>query len=174
MTRCLEALVVGGCMTLVIGCAGDSVTDPRPRSGDLQPSPIVSDAVHSSGKPHFYFLPPMVSNPTTSGTFDAALSPAVQICVMSGSACGATIASYSMISGPGGEKVSITDGQYQVSWHTDLFNLDATKTYRITVLVDNVQLGYADVDVVDSGKELRNVNTNDYIPLLDGRTLPIK
>src|SRR5437868_14295218 len=124
MKRCIEQILLMGGAAALIGCADNSVTDPRPRSSELQPSSVISDAVHSSGKPHFYFLPPMVSNPTTSGTFDAALSPAVQICVMSGSACGATIASYSMISGPGGEKVSITDGQYQVSWHTDLFNLD--------------------------------------------------
>ena len=174
MKRAIEQILMMGGAAALIGCADNSVTDPRPRSSELQPSSVISDAVHSSGKPHFYFLPPMVSNPTTAGTFDPVLSPSVQICVMSAATCATTMASYSMTSGSDGERVTLTDGQYQVNWHTDVFNLDATKTYRITVLVGDVTLGYADVDVVESGKELRNVNTNEYIPLLDGRTLPIK
>jgi hypothetical protein len=46
--------------------------------------------------------------------------------------------------------------------------------YRISVTACAVPLGYADVDVVDSGKDLKNVNTNQYVALLDDRTLPIK
>src|SRR6267378_3645549 len=34
--------------------------------------------------------------------------------------------------------------------------------------------GVADLDVVDSGEELRNVNTDEFVPLLADRTLPIK
>src|SRR5262249_39940496 len=36
------------------------------------------------------------------------------------------------------------------------------------------RVAFADVDVVSSGSQLKNVNTNEFIPLLDGRTLPIK
>src|SRR5204863_6068641 len=64
---------------------------------------------------------------------------------------------------------------YTLKWRTDQFTLDASKTYRIRVLVfGNYELGHADVDVVNSGSQLKNVQTGQFIPLLDGRTLPIK
>jgi len=63
---------------------------------------------------------------------------------------------------------------YQVDWHTDLFNLDPAKTYRLNVVVGGIVLGFADVDVVSNGSALKNVNTNEFVPLKDGRTLPIK
>ncbi len=40
--------------------------------------------------------------------------------------------------------------------------------------VGDRELGHADVDVVASGGELKNVDTDGFIPLLDDRTLPIK
>src|SRR5947209_7969667 len=43
----------------------------------------ISDAVHEGGTPGFFFLPPMVAQPTFSGTFDAditTLNPAIAIC----------------------------------------------------------------------------------------------
>lgn len=66
------------------------------------------------------------------------------------------------------------DDHFIVNWHTDQFGFDDTKTYRIRVLVVGTELGYADVDVVNSGKELKNVVTEESKPLVDGRTLPIK
>src|SRR5215472_12550278 len=33
----------------------------------LKPSYLISDAVHEGGTPGFYFLPPMVSQPSVSG-----------------------------------------------------------------------------------------------------------
>ncbi|MBI4542543.1 MAG: hypothetical protein HY705_05895, partial [Gemmatimonadetes bacterium] len=63
---------------------------------------------------------------------------------------------------------------YIVNWHTDQFALDPAVTYRIRALVGDVELGFADVDVVSGGKELKDVSTGEFIPLLDGRTLPIK
>jgi len=40
--------------------------------------------------------------------------------------------------------------------------------------VGGVELGFADIDPVSTGKELKNVQTGEYIGLVDGRTLPIK
>jgi hypothetical protein len=86
------------------------------------------------------------------------------------------IAQYTMTTGPGSETVRLAAAQqnYAVNWHTDTFNLDPAKHYRISIFVDAFRLGYADVDVVGTGKELKNVDTNQYIALVDGRTLPIK
>jgi len=160
----------GAALCLIAGCTEEPFTPQVP------PEHTISDAVHSNGKPHFYFLPPMVSSPSYGGTFDGTLSPTVQICEWSGNGCSAVLVTYTMSSGPGSETVrmSTADQQYIVNWHTDQFNLDAARTYRISIRVGDVELGFADVDVVNSGKDLKNVNTNEYIPLLDDRTLPIK
>src|SRR5256885_1293997 len=66
-------------LLIVEACAsGDRPTAPRPG-----PEFAISDGVHESGTPGFYFLPPMVAQPTVSGTFDAditTLNPAIAIC----------------------------------------------------------------------------------------------
>lgn len=159
---------------LVTAALGGCSDDPTSTSGRRPPSYLISDAVHSGGKPHFYFLPPMVPNPSVAGVFDESLSPEVAICEWTANACGAELARFTMTSGPGSETIRVGDGHYIVNWHTDRFDLSAATTYRIRVTVGPWELGFADVDVVASARELRNVNTGEYIPLVDGRTLPIK
>lgn len=148
----------------VAACTGDVTAPAAP--GEAGPSETISDAAHAGTVPGFYFLPPMVPNPSYSGTFDGGLQPRVEICELVGNTCGTTIVQYNNV--PAGS------GSYQVNWHTNQFNLDPAKTYRISVFVGTFRLGFADVDVVNSGKELKNVDTQEYIPLQDGRTLPIK
>ncbi|HYR07306.1 MAG TPA: Ig-like domain-containing protein [Longimicrobium sp.] len=134
----------------------------------------ISDAAHAGAVPGFYFLPPMVPAPSYLGTFDGSLQPRVEICELVGTTCGTVIAQYTTTSGTGGQTVQVGTSSYQVNWHTNQFNLDPAKHYRISVYVGTFQLGFADVDVVSSGKELKNVDTQEYIPLQDDRTLPIK
>jgi hypothetical protein len=66
------------------------------------------------------------------------------------------------------------DEHYVVNWHTRRFSLNPAKTYRIRALVDGLELGHADVDVVSSGRELMKVNKDEFVALVNGRTLPIK
>jgi hypothetical protein len=153
-------------------CSGDVTSPVEP--GPAGPAQTISDAAHAGAVPGFYFLPPMVPNPSYSGTFDGGLQPRVEICELAGPVCGPVIAQYTTTSGTGGTLVQVGSSSYQVNWHTNQFNLDPAKTYRISVYVDAFRLGFADVDVVNSGKELKNVDTQQYIALQDGRTLPIK
>ncbi len=152
------------------GCAdaGDGAQRAAPRQ--------ISDATHAGGTAGFYWLSPMVPAPSPSGVFEPAAVPTLRIDRLAGDgSVAATIATYTGTSGPGGETVRVQDGQFQVNWHTGDFGLDPSATYRIRVLVPGGrELGFADVDVVSSGSQLRNVATSEYIPLLDGRTLPIK
>lgn len=55
-------------------------------------------------------------------------------------------------------------------------DLNTTKIYRVSVYagINGTLLGYADVQPVSSGSGLKNVDTEEYIGLKDGRTLPIK
>lgn len=136
----------------------------------------IDDGAHE-GNEHFFFLPPVVPDPNATGIFDPALSPEVQIVNLLDNEYDPTdpiIETFTM--GEGSELIRVVpeEEHYIVNWHTDEYNLDAEATYRIRVLVDNIELGFADVDVVNSGNQLKNVETDEFIPLKDGRTLPIK
>ncbi|MBI4521078.1 MAG: Ig-like domain-containing protein [Gemmatimonadetes bacterium] len=128
-----------------------------------------------SGNPHFFFLPPLVRAPQFSGKFDGSPKPTVQICAWEG-ACVAVIATYTMATGPGSETVRVVPEEelYVVNWRTGQFGLDPAKTYRIRVLLGSIELGRADVDVVRSGNELKNVDSQRFVGLVSGSTLPIK
>jgi PKD repeat protein len=137
----------------------------------------ISDAVHGEGRAHFYFLPPLVREPVPDGVFDPGLSPRVLICEIDGDSClKPPLVEFSMDSGKGSERVRVCpeEEHYIVNWHTRNFELDGAKTYRIRVLLDGIELGYCDVDVVGSGGELKTVDREEYVPLKEGRTLPIK
>jgi hypothetical protein len=92
-----------GLMILVATLAGCRDEAPAP-SG---PSFIISDAAHSNGKPHFFFLPPMVAAPAPTGVFDAALAPEVQICRLAGEECEETIAIFTTTTNWGSERVRV-------------------------------------------------------------------
>jgi hypothetical protein len=149
-------------------CTADSMSPTAP----TPPRETISDAAHTGLVPGFYFLPPMVPQPTYSGTFDAALQPRVEICEVNAGICTTTIATFTF--GTGSSSVRLGSDHYIVNWKTSDFNLDPAKTYRISVFQGAFRLGYADVDVVGAAKDLKNVDTNQFIPLLDDRTLPIK
>ena len=168
----LAAIILAACQDVPT-----SITD--------SPQFEIMDAVHSDGNPHFFFLPPMVPDPSASFTeapFDGSLDVLVEICVWNtqNNACGPSFELYNMVSGPGSETVRVSGEHYIVNWHTDgilddeELALGEYDVYRIRIMVGDRELGHADVDVVGTGKELKNVDTDEFIPLLDGRTLPIK
>jgi alpha-tubulin suppressor-like RCC1 family protein len=168
---------------LVLVAAFAACTDsPAPTQPDLPPvAEAISDAAHD-GNSHFYFLTPMVPAPNAEGVFDGTVEPTVEICIWNGTECSAGLDYYTRQSGPGSETIRVDQDaeQYVVNWHTEDILVNAPldeaggESYRIRVLVGPMLLGYADVEVVAGGNELKNVSTGEYIPLVDGRTLPIK
>lgn len=142
-------LVLSGCETR---------TDP---AGPQAPAFEIFDGAHNSGNEHFFFLPPMVSQSQSNGTFDANLSPTITI--SDGAGFNITLAA----------DLDSSSSHYHQNWHTDDYTLDTSATYRISVLVDGTELGYADVMVAANGSGLKNIDTNENIALKDGRTLPI-
>jgi murein DD-endopeptidase MepM/ murein hydrolase activator NlpD len=131
----------------------------------------------AGGNPHFHFLPPLAASISAPGDFDASLQPVVTVCEWGGSACaGPDVASFNATSGTGGEVVRVVaeDEHYIVNWHTDASSLTPGALYRIHVRVENLQLGSADILVVSDPRDLRNPTTGEPIPLVNGRTLPIK
>jgi len=145
------------------------------------PSFEIRDGAHNSGNPHFYFLPPIVASPSATGSFDATQAPSVTVCPMAASDCGPVVAQFSMTTGTGSAvvRVDATNQVYIVNWQTDQCvtgpcTLPPGNVYRIRVLVAGTELGHADVQVVASQQEAKNVNTGEFFPLVDGRTLPVK
>ena len=142
-----------------VGCYGD-------RSHSPSASALIQDANHLDGNAFFVWLPPLLQQQAPAEqVFSQQLQPTVTI---SNLCSGAVIHTWS------GSDVQVSDAKYQANWHTADDNLDPNCTYRITVQTGARQLGTADVDVVDAGSELKNVDTDEFIALLDDRTLPIK
>ncbi|HWC72690.1 MAG TPA: hypothetical protein VG454_02045 [Gemmatimonadales bacterium] len=143
----------------IVACQNDRTLPPGP-------SAQIQDANHSSGNAFFFWLPPVVNQhaPATQ-VFSRQLNPVVTITNLCG---GAVVRTFS------GSDISVSNAAYHVNWATAQDNLNAACTYRVTVRVGTKDLGFADVDVVNSGRELKNVNTNEFIPLLDDRTLPLQ
>jgi hypothetical protein len=157
------SLVDGGC------------TSQRKAPAEKASKKLIVDDAHG-GSSGLYFLPPMVPQPVLLGAFAADLAPVVQIDELSspGGTVLGTLATYTMTTGPGSETVRLADSLYVVNWHTNEFSLDTQHVYRIQVLLSGRVLGFADVQPVVSGGQMKNVDTDQYVPLVDGRTLPIK
>lgn len=153
--------------------AGDSTRVASTRAA------AISDQAHNNGTQGFFFLAPLVAQPTLTDTFESRLPAIVRIDQIDpvSSDTVRMVATFTTDYGAGSETVraDTTSQLYVVNWHTELFDLRDNDTYRIRVTVPGGrELGFADVDVVNKGGELRNVNTSEHIGLVDGRTLPIK
>jgi len=165
-------------ITTVMAVAVAACTDPTLSPSHVLPLLAVSDGANG-GNVHFFFLPPMVPNPG-HGDNDESISPAVVICQWDGAGCATTLATFTTDPGtttttqPGNsETVRVNRSHAIVNWHTGAFGLDESLTYRICVKVGDVEVGYADVDVVATGGEARDA-ADGFIGVVNGRTLPIK
>jgi len=153
---------------LVIACQDQrSPTAAKPPSFQLL----------QGGHDHFFFLPPIVPQRTFTGTFNPALKPIVVICqlVVDANNIPLHCADTPPID-PGPVTADLAGQHYKVNWDTRQSGILSNLFYRIQVFAspNGVLLGFADVDPVSNGSQLKNVNTGEYIGLVDGRTLPIK
>ena len=153
--------------SLVVAIAGTALLaacseqSPVELAGVPEPEFAISDGA-SGGNEHFYFLPPMVKSPSYSGTFDPTLSPVV------------VISQGETVLGELEAQLDEDNEQYHANWHTDDFGLSPDLMYRLSIQVDGYEVGFADIDMVENGSGLRNVQTDEYLGLVDGRTLPVK
>lgn len=145
-------------------------TDPLSEVPTLR----IADAAHN-GDQHFYFLPPLAWQPEYSGAFDATADPEVTICAQSGTGC-SELVTYNTTSEAFGSTVRAEPASefFLVNWHTDQFALEVNTVYRIGVRAGGVEVGYLDVLLVDNKSGLRSGGRNDVVPLVNGRTAPIK
>ena len=144
------AAVFTPALIIAVATCTDRSAPTEPTLGD--PSFEISDAVHFDGNQDFFFLPPLVGDPSQHpdfdpGAFDADLLPEVEICLFSGNACANVQPdgfplTYTMTAGVGTEVVRVneTDEHYAVEWHTHLFTLGDDETYRILVSAAGITL----------------------------------
>ena len=170
---------------LILTACWSSDRSTAPRSG---PEFDISDAVHEGGTAGFYFLPPMVAQPTFSGTFDAditTLNPAIAICDVTNGPdpnCGSptgtpAVLVFATTSTPG-ITVDLTAPQYQVNWNTQTAGFVVGHTYRVHITATTAcgarrEMGFADVLLTTTPGQAKQLATGDIIVLQDGRTLPI-
>jgi hypothetical protein len=169
--RSLGAIVA---VALVLGC--DDSSRPMSPAGAERPQASISDG-STGGNPDFFFLPPVLGNPSgkpgyTAGAFNGGWRPVIEVCQLQArdsNVCVSTLKTFS------GKDITINAGgeYYGVNWDTRSPSLDLSKFYRVSVRVAGQVLGYFDVDPVSTAR-LKNEETGDYIALIDGRTLPIK
>ncbi|HET6230563.1 MAG TPA: Ig-like domain-containing protein [Longimicrobiaceae bacterium] len=156
-------------LLLIAGCSEPTAPARAPVEGAQR---VIADAGHG-GTAHFYFLSPIVKHEGPfSGTFDGTLQPTVTVCELAGTVCGATVATFTT-AGHGSDAVRVDGAKYKVNFHSGDFSLSTQKQYRINVSVDGVLLGYADMVVVRSGGDKKDVDENQFVVLKNGSTLSI-
>jgi len=179
-------------LAVLVAMACQDMRQPTEPKMAQDPAKTISDGAHG-GNPDFFFLPPMVSDPShdpnfEAGEFNPTFAPrlTVEICELQRSpvdASGNPVVTDCVFGNPKVKFPAGTvtlqnppDGFYQVVWHVGESGLDDSKFYRIKVLVDgsSTPFGVADIDPILSMKELRNARTGEIIPLNENSTLPIK
>lgn len=168
--------------TTVLGWALYACTDAPTSPPKLNRSSAeIQDGGHNNGAAHFFFASPITKDPTPTGKFNGAARPQVLVCEWTGSDCSSVVAQFTVGTGTGGSTVKVEPGaeRYSVNWNTGQCRtgacvLDPAKTYRIRVLVGGLEAGHADIDVVSNQAQAKNVNTNEFIPLVDGKLLQIR
>lgn len=173
--------------TLLSACGEEAIAPESASPAEVTqisggPSNVISDAAHG-GRAGFYFLSPMVKEPNYTGAFDPTLSPTVlvrdcgTIAPTTAASCPAPGITHAVFSGAAVE-VHAKNEKYKVHWDTDASNALPGHFYRVVVsVVSNgvpVELGFADVQMVDKRRELKNVSTGEFIGMVDGRRIPIK
>lgn len=175
MARSMRAVLVVGWLLAFGGCVDWHEPTALAPGG---PDYTIADAA-TGWNPAFYWLPPIVPPFAPSGVFDATRAPVVRICHWSGGACGRQVAEYSMTGGTGGESVTMDPlaEHYQVMWRTGssaVQPLTVGQVYRISVLLDGREAGFADMYLVASQRAARSFSTPGYVPVALGSNFKIK
>jgi hypothetical protein len=160
-------------------CTSDTLTTPSTTAPQL----VISDGSHEGGVKGFYFLPPMMPQPATAGTFDAdiaTLAPVITFCDVTDGPdldCGGATAAILTLTTATVPAIGVGSGQYQVNWDTKVSGFSAGRTYRLHVWAGTAtsrrELGYADVLLTSTPGQVKDLATNDIVVLNDGRTLPL-
>ena len=182
-------------MLALLSCESDtSLVQPEELSAGPQYS--ILDGAVEGGNPSFRWLPPIVMRSgAIEGEFDASLLPfiTVEVCVWDGENCvGDPVASFTADAERRRDRVRIAEREdddddddsddedqkdarhYRVAWRTRE-NRDRNRDYRLRVLVGALEVGHADVKVVQDDDDLEDggIDRSEFVGVEAGETLPI-
>jgi hypothetical protein len=145
-----------------------SPVDPSLAPGEA--SRTIFDGAHAGAAygSTLFFLPPMVKNPKDDKkSADGTLSPVVEVCeVTAAGTCGRLVERF--------VDVPWNGNHYHVNFHAGRYTLDTRKLHRVTVFLDGVSLGWADVVVGGSAKDFKGIDPEEFVTITSSQTLPIK
>ena len=167
---------VGGALGALTAILLATCTDSQPigpdGSGLAAPVAAIIDG-STTGSPDFYFLPPLVKNPTILGTFNPSLLPAMRVCALADLAgCRASPVAYFP---PG--SATVGDEQYQISWDTDgpeTGPIDTEAYYQLQILVADSVMGSIDLDPQDPEGPGQSAAPPGFYAFRLGETIPVK
>jgi hypothetical protein len=166
-SRSLLAVAVG--MVIGTACMNPST------STESAAEPLVVNRSQSTSGPTlgFYFLPPIALTAPShfGGVFDSGLSPTVRIDQVDGS--GNTISNVATLTGDEHDVRRHPWREFYIARYNTK-SLDPANHYRIRVLVDDKELGAADLAVVAKVSDLFKVDIKHYTPVVRGEILPVK
>ena len=163
---------------VVAACQDRSAVAPTHNS-EITRADVLDGA--AGGNAHFFFLPPMVANPSPTGQFNPALAPTVEVCqttaLDASGHCSALRARFTTAGGVNNNnarvEVVVSGEHYRLNWDTKAYAIPVDQPFRIVVLLGDLKIGHADV-VARKGGKYQNATTGVEISLVNGRTLPIK
>ena len=166
-SRSLLAVSIG--MVVWTGCMNPSTDTTQTAS-----EPLIVDRSQTGGtKLGFYFLPPISwSVPAHfGGVFDPELSPTVRIDQIDPTS-GSTLANVATLTGDAhGVRRQPWREFYIARYNTS--GLDPANHYRVRVLVDDNELGAADLAIVKKISDLKSVDLKHFAPVVEGEILPV-
>lgn len=168
MTNASRSLVVAVGLGLLASC------QPASTATVTSQEPLVVDRTQGTAALGFYFLPPISWRLPArfGGTFAADLSPTVRV---------------DQVEFPSGDTIAnvatLTAANHKVRRHPwrelyiarfDTTGLDPGKRYRLRVMLDDKELGAADLAIIASPADLKSIDTGRFVPVTAGMVLPIK
>ena len=160
--------VVASLTLLTVCSAPDGPTAPS--ISPLLPVPAtaaISDASQGAGNSHFYWLPPVAPAATYGGTFDPGLQPTIRICRVATLPCAVPFVTIP----PGNITIDAAAKSYSSKWSTSPANI-TVEDYRAEVWIANRKMGFADVRVVATQRDMRDVPSG-FVGVVKGNSLTL-
>ena len=163
------ALLALAILPLVTACQDRSPVAPGAINA------LLSDGAHGGGNPDFFFLPPLVGDPTsnpnfTAGQFNRRLRPVMAVFKGSDQCSLSNVTR--KVFGPVIVPVSSTEEMYQLDWNTSM--LKAGTQYRLCIFGSAAGKSLGFVDLAPVSNVMKNIQIGDVVKFQVGRVLPVK